>query len=121
MSPASFEKNTQQKLVVTHGQRLPGLPAQFLWFTLLVGPLSIACANQDVIPLLAIFLAQELLKQVKSHHKDARTFGVVSADLVLIRFERVSPNLKFGLDGTFLSFCDALWSLFVPWPLVAWV
>ncbi len=91
----------QQKFAVTHGQSCPGLPVRFLWVTVFFGPLTIAYAFQDVIPLLAIFLAQKLFKQVKIRHNDARTFGVVPADLVLVRFERVSPNLKSGLDGTF--------------------
>ncbi len=64
-------------------------------------PFAITYANLDLFPLFATFPTQELLKQVKSCHNDARPFGVVPADVVLVRLDRIIPDLDLGFYGTF--------------------
>ncbi len=89
----------QQKIALTHGKGHSCHSARILWVTVLVGTFAIKNVNLDLGPLFAMFLAQKTLKQVKSCHNDTRTFGIVLGNFVLVRLERIIPDLDLGLIG----------------------
>ncbi len=72
-----------------------------LWLgeTVVIFPFVITNAHLDLGPLLAVFLAQETLKQLKHQGNDAHAFGVVLKDLVFIHLYCVILDLDLGLTA----------------------
>ncbi len=64
----------------------------------MIFPLVITNANLDLGPLFVVFLAQEMLKQLKQRDNNVHAFGVILGDLVFIHFESIISDFDIGLN-----------------------